>query len=142
MRPPFPGMDPWLENPIIWPGFYNWLIAAIADDLAPKLAPRYFVGLESRTTVLTGRDLDLFYRPDFSVHARTSAPSGREMGVAVVERPETKQFAVVVPVDEEFKENYLAIQEVPGRKLVTVVEILSPTNKKTAERAWRVSQET
>ncbi len=44
MRPPFPGMDPWLENPIIWPGVHNWLITAIADDLAPKLAPRYFVG--------------------------------------------------------------------------------------------------
>jgi hypothetical protein len=117
MRLAFPGMDPWLEDPTIWPGFHNWLIAAIADDLAPRLAPRYFVALESRTTVLTGLDLDLFYRPDFAVHAMERVETRRGAGIAVVERPEIQQFA---------------IQEVPGRKLVTVLEILSPTNKKTA----------
>ena len=126
-------MDPWLEDPTIWPGFHNWLIAAIADDLAPRLAPRYFVALESRTTVLTGLDLDLFYRPDFAVHAMKSVSTRRGMDVAIVERPEIAQFPVVVPGDEEIKENFLAIQEVPGRKLVTVLEILSPTNKKTAD---------
>ncbi len=49
MRPPFPGMDPWLENPTIWPDVHNSLIAAIRDVLAPVVQPRYFVGVESRT---------------------------------------------------------------------------------------------
>ena len=48
MRPPFPGMDPWLEHPAIWPDVHNRLITAIADDLAPRLAPKYFVGVEQR----------------------------------------------------------------------------------------------
>ena len=30
MRPPFPGMDPWLEHPAIWPDVHNRLITAIA----------------------------------------------------------------------------------------------------------------
>jgi hypothetical protein len=26
MRPPFPGMDPWLEHPALWPDVHNRLI--------------------------------------------------------------------------------------------------------------------
>ena len=55
MRPPFPGMDPWLEHPDLWPDVHNSLIMSIRDALAPLVIPRYFVGVESRTTVLTGR---------------------------------------------------------------------------------------
>ncbi len=38
MRPPFPGMDPWLEHPAIWPDAQNSLITAIRDELAPRIA--------------------------------------------------------------------------------------------------------
>jgi len=41
MRSPFPGMDPYLEDPGRWHGFHNSLIAAIQLDLAPRLRPRY-----------------------------------------------------------------------------------------------------
>ena len=39
---------------------------------------------------------------------------------------------VVVPV-EEIEETYVTIKELPGRKLVTVIDVLSPTNKKTKD---------
>ena len=93
MRPPFPGMDPWLENPTLWPGVHNWLITAIADDSRPKLAPRYFVGVESRTTVLTGLDIDLCLsarRRDSTRWNRT--PTAIGTGVAVLERPDVQTF--------------------------------------------------
>ena len=38
-----------------------------------------------------------------------------------------------MPTGEEIEETFLAIQELPGRKLVTVIEVLSPTNKKTKD---------
>ena len=69
MRPPFPGMDPWLENVNLWPNVHNSLIAAIRDDLAPLLRPRYFVDLESRTTVLSGSDEDQLYSPDVAIYS-------------------------------------------------------------------------
>jgi hypothetical protein len=31
MPSPFPGMDPYLENPEFWPGVHNRLIVAIID---------------------------------------------------------------------------------------------------------------
>jgi hypothetical protein len=33
-------MDPWLEHPAICPDVHNRLIATIADDLTPRVAPR------------------------------------------------------------------------------------------------------
>jgi hypothetical protein len=134
MRPLFPGMDPWLEHPAMWPDVHNSLIAAIRDALAPLVRPRYFVGVESRTTLLSGLDVDLVYRPDVSVHAtQERAPEKRGPGVAVLEPPEVKPVPVVVALEEEIEETYLLIKELPGRKLVTVIEILSPSNKKGAE---------
>ena len=133
MRPPFPGMDPWLENPTLWPDVQNSLITAIRDALAPVLLPRYFVGVESRTTLLTALDIDLVYQPDVSIHATESRATIRESGVAILERPEVETFRVAVPAGEESEETFIAIQELPGRKLVTVIEVLSPTNKKTKD---------
>ncbi len=51
MRPPFPGMDPWLEHPARWLGVHNSLITAIADEIVPKVAPRYYVDVEQHTYV-------------------------------------------------------------------------------------------
>jgi uncharacterized protein DUF4058 len=133
MRPPFPGMDPWLENPTLWQDVHARLITGIADALIPAIAPRYFVGVESRTTLLTALDIDLVYQPDVSIHATESRAAIRESGVAILERPEVETFRVAVPAGEESEETFIAIQELPGRKLVTVIEVLSPTNKKTKD---------
>jgi Protein of unknown function (DUF4058) len=46
MPSPFPGMDPYLEAPEFWSEVHNRLIVAIADNLSPKLRPRYRVAVE------------------------------------------------------------------------------------------------
>lgn len=38
-------------------------------------------------------------------------------------------IAVQVPVPEEVRESYLEVREPPGQEVVTVIEVLSPTNK-------------
>jgi len=45
---PFPGMNPYLEHPMLWPGVHNGLIAALQLSLAPQLRPRYYVAIEER----------------------------------------------------------------------------------------------
>ena len=49
MPSPFPGMDPYLEQPTFWSSFHSRLIVALADALAPQLRPRYYVEVETRT---------------------------------------------------------------------------------------------
>ncbi len=134
MRPPFPGMDPWLEDPELWPNVHNSLVAAIRDDLVPLLRPRYFVDLESRTTVLTGRDEDRLYSPDLAIFAERAVTAPSEASVAVIEGVSTKPYHVVVKIpDFEIEETFLTIRELPGRRVVTVLEILSPTNEWTED---------
>ena len=48
MASPFPGMDPYLERPEIWPNFHSTFIAVARDVLAPRLRPNFFVGIEER----------------------------------------------------------------------------------------------
>lgn len=131
MRPPFPGMDPWLESLELWPNVHNSLVASIRDDLTPILRPRYFVDLESRTTVLTGDDHDHLYVADVSILARDAEDLGSE-GVAVMEQVATKPFHIVVQMPaDEVEETFLTIKELPSRRAVTSIEVLSPTNKRT-----------
>jgi Protein of unknown function (DUF4058) len=133
MRPPFPGMDPWLEAFELWSNVHNSLIAAIRDYLVPLVRPRYFVDLESRTTVLTANDEDHLYYPDVAIVANDMNAPPIE-AVAVMERVATKPFHVVVKMPEvEIEETFLTIKELPGREVVTVIEVLSPTNKKTED---------
>ena len=133
MKPQFPGVNPWLEHPTLWPDVHNRLINAVADDLAPRLAPRYFVGVGSRTTVVSDMDIDRIYQPDVTVHATVLVSPPRGTSVAVLDRPEVKPVLVAIPIGEEVEETFVAIQELPGRKLVAVIEVLSPTNKKTVD---------
>ena len=48
MPSPFPGMDPFVEHPSLWPDVHNALIATIRADLAPLLRPRYVARRRSR----------------------------------------------------------------------------------------------
>jgi hypothetical protein len=104
MRPPFPGMDPWLESPTIWPGVHFRLITSIADNLAIRLRPRYFVNVESRTTILTGLDVDRVYKPDVTIQATESRAAVPGSGVAVLEATDVQTYSVSVPTSEETEE--------------------------------------
>lgn len=43
MGSPFPGMNPYLENPATWPDLHSRLIVEIANELGPKVRPKYRV---------------------------------------------------------------------------------------------------
>lgn len=49
MPSPFPGMDPFLEHPKVWPGFHHQLVAALYQLLLPGLVDRYRARVATRT---------------------------------------------------------------------------------------------
>ncbi len=59
MHNPFPGMNPYLEQPELWHQVHNRLIVAIADDLTPQIVPKYRASIEER--VYTSVDEWQFY---------------------------------------------------------------------------------
>src|SRR5713101_3843749 len=115
MPSPFPGMDPYLEHPALWPDVHNSLLAAVRDSVAPDVAPRYYVALERRTYVLKPDDLVFIGRPDVAVVQRQEGASPRT------------QLAVVGA--DEVEEVFLEVREVTTGRCITVLELLSPVNK-------------
>jgi hypothetical protein len=130
MRTPFPGMDPYLEHPGLWPDVHNALIARLRDDLAPRLRPRYFVAIEQRTYLSEPEGLIFAGRPDAAVVSHKlhepQAPYDSESlaeGAVMVE----------LPLPDEIRETYLEVRSVGDEQVITVLEILSPTNKRPGQ---------
>lgn len=133
MRSPFPGMDPYLEDPIFWSSFHNRFLVAIADAIAPLLQPKYYVEIEARTYIDNGEDEVLIGIPDTVVLARTQpnhSPISQSSSSTAVQ---TKPQKVEIPIDLERKERYLQVREIGTDAVITAIELLSPTNKRTGE---------
>jgi hypothetical protein len=118
-------MDPYIEHPALWPDVHNRLIAALADGLSERVAPRHYVGLERRTYLLKADDLVFVDR-----HARAVAPASD--APVLTPQPATTSTLVLevdVPMQDEVSENFLEIRKAKTGKLITIVELLSPVNK-------------
>lgn len=131
MPSPFPGMDPFLEHPSLWPDIHNSLIAAIRDELSPQVAPRYYVGLERRAYLFKPDDIVFVGRPDVSIVQPKRQPARAELALAVAEPPGV--YEVDLPMGEEVSETFLEIREVKSGRLITLMELLSPANKLSEE---------
>lgn len=125
---PFPGMNPWLENPELWRGVHQRLITALADELAPQLEPRYFVDVETHTYISTTPNGPIRTRyPDLSVLTAGGAP------VLAPPAAETLPVLIDLPLPEPYEEPYLEVRLLPDGEVVTVIELLSHTNKRAGD---------
>jgi Protein of unknown function (DUF4058) len=140
MRSPFyPCMDPYLEHPALWPDVHSSLISAIRDALVPLVTPKYYVGVEQRTHLISSEDLDAGLRPMTGFTLRPDVLVAQEaerklrLGEAAVAYEVVgaiRDIEVEVPL-VEITETYLEIRSLPARKIVTTIEVLSPTNKQS-----------
>ena len=129
MPSPFPGMDPYLEHPALWPDVHHGLIEALRNALAPLLRPRYRIAVEERVYVTHIEGPFFIGRPDVSVISVD--PSNGPAASAAVALVEPR--VVEVPLPDQVREGYLEVRDVATNEAVTVVEILSPTNKRPGE---------
>ncbi len=121
MAPKFPGMNPYLENPSLWSEVHYWLIAGLARSLNPLLLPKYRAAVEKRVYL----DAVLIGIPDTSVLQQKPEIKSSSVITTVLNKP----IQVTLPLTEEINEYYLEIREVPNKRVITAIEILSPKNK-------------
>jgi hypothetical protein len=125
-------MDPFLEHPVFFGGIHGSLIPYLREYLQPRLPEPYFAELADRVWVEVPRRL---IEPDVNI-LRAEEPSRRPTagngGVAVATR--TQPVVIHVP-HEERRETVLEIYaRQDDERLVTVVEVLSLTNKTPGEQ--------
>jgi Protein of unknown function (DUF4058) len=110
MPSPFPGMNPYLETPQLWPDFHHRLITAIADLLAPQLEPKYIVAIERRIYEVVDETPILVGIPDVMVQRSASTPEQTNTNVATLSPP-AQPITVRVPIPETVRQSYLEIRQ-------------------------------
>ncbi len=123
-RSPFPGMDPYLEDPRGWRGVHASFLTYLCDAIAERLPGRYYARPEDR--VYLDAEGPAALMPDARV-AERGGPLARGSTVA-----DSAEGAVLVSVEpEEVHEHFIEVRDAStGDRVVTVIELLSPTNKR------------
>jgi len=111
------------------------LVAGLSDALSSALPDRYVVRVEARVYVTTDDEEDHTIRPDAVVFRPDAAgPAPASSG-----SPGAAPSPVVVPtvMPKEHREHYLRVLTGDPAELVTVVDVLSPTNERGGGSAGR-----
>jgi len=127
MASPFPGMDPYLEE--FWRDVHARLIIYASDQLQSRLPDDLRARVEERVVVepLAGESRSVY--PDVRVVER-----GRGEGVATASGISTAQPLILNLASEPKTETYIEIIDIgTGKRVVTVLEILSLSNKLPGE---------
>lgn len=137
MSSPFPGVDPYVEASGLWVGFHNALITYCSQLLNATLPSNYVSVIEERlelVEIAEDRSRQT-RRADLGVIRTDSedAGGGTATATATARLTEIEPTTVTLPSYEEVPEAYLDIISLPGRELVTTIEILSPSNKSKAD---------
>jgi len=118
----FPGMDPYLELPSLWPDLHSRLIVYLAEHLRPLLRPRYIASVQTRVFI-EGPGQERY--PDIGIRRTLVTRPAAAAAVLDADVP------VEVQVPElEIEEGFLQIVDLQtNQRVVTVIEVVSPTNK-------------
>jgi hypothetical protein len=135
METPFPGMDPYLEHPTLWPGVHARLMIALANRLRPLIRPRYVASVEERLVIEEQQEHRI---PDVAVKRARDDGGGPAVAEPVADAP-----LVLEAASAERRERYIDIHDrYQNMKVVTTIEVVSPSNKAPgpARRAYRRKQ--
>ncbi len=131
MPSPFPGMDPYLEHPRIFPDLHDTFIVYLRSEIQRALPQRYVARLGQRTWIeASERPVE----PDVSV--KVAPIESTSTAVAALPGLVATEPVVVTVLHDEISEPFIEIWEHDEnhQQLVAAVEVLSPTNKRLGDR--------
>lgn len=127
MSSPFPGMDPYLEDPAEWGDAHTRLINVISEYLADAVAPNFLVRIEEHVYVVPSGEPD---------HRQTVVPDVYVATLPGAEPTATRAEGIITPptliepiYDVEIRDRFIEIRDARNREVVTSLEVLSPFNK-------------
>lgn len=139
MPTPFPGMDPYLEQSGIWNQIHASLIVDIQRFLARHLRPRYVIAIEQRTFAETGEQMLSIGRPDvLAIFPPTPSPhpATATLEAVPVLAEARESYRVRLPMPDEVIQRYLEVRDQVSGEAITVIEILSPSNKRSHRQEY------
>ena len=130
MPSPFPGMNPYFEQAAHWLDFHSEFLSALRRLLAPQVAPKYIVQLEEHIYIhdLPPEPRQRLGTADLSL-VQPGGGALAQAALGLVEAP----AEVWLPEQDVEKVPFLEVRDRQGRELVTAIELLSPSNKRSGE---------
>jgi hypothetical protein len=118
-------MDPYLEDPAVWSDFHGSFLLSIRAELNTRLPEGYVARWDRYVWVDEPEDDETvtLVRPDVFV-TRAHDQSNDEASVVLA-----APTMAILPQFEPKGKGFLKIVDAKGKRVVTVVEMLSPTNK-------------
>jgi hypothetical protein len=128
-------MDPFIEL-TEWAEFHVQMIVEFQRLLSPQVRPKYVARTERRVYLEHLQDDRQQFLPDVQIFKSDPEQSGRRPATtAATLEIEPKLYAIPVPSEE--RETYLEIRTIEDNQVVTVIELLSPGNKRKGSDGYR-----
>jgi hypothetical protein len=126
MPSPFPGINPYLEHEDVWHDFHERFLPHLAEVIGGQLADRYILKIDEHLFIHEppAERRTFLGRGDVLVATR-QPPSPHVSASASMKAP----TEVTLPSVDVERLSFLEIRDRRDRRLVTVIELLSPTNK-------------
>jgi Protein of unknown function (DUF4058) len=126
MPSPFPGMNPYLEQATVWHDFHESFMPTVREAIAAQVRPDYIVKIDEHVFIheLPDEPRVLLGRGDVTI-ASPEEQSDFGSATATIAAPTQVHL---LDVDTEGL-SYLEIRDRDSLRLVTVIELLSPSNK-------------
>ncbi len=141
MKSPFPGMDPYLERH--WGDVHqrtmtytcDWLQARLPPDLRARMQERVYIELPDERRKEYYPDVRVLERPRDSSSSAATALAEPATTTEIGNGEAVPAEPLVIHLDiEPVTEGYIEIVDVKsGHRVVTTIEVLSPTNKRPGE---------
>ena len=130
MLSPFPGMDPYLEG-YMWADVHHALATQFRKQLVPLVRPNYAVRIEVSmyNDRVPAHELGIMY-PDVEI-IRSQPPADRlirETAGAIAIAPAS--LSIPLTIMTQVRQSSVQIRDVASNRLVTSIEIISPSNKR------------
>lgn len=132
MNIPFSGMDPFLEG-AKWPDVHHKLMTIFSELITPLISPKYFASVETYTVEddATNSESGIIY-PDIAILQTKISEPTIAYAAASAQKPTITPASVTIPklTTVTIRIPQIEIRDVEKNKLITVIEILSPVNKR------------
>lgn len=126
-------MNPYLEDDYVFHEVHQGLIEAMQRALVPQVRGRYIVQTDKTVYLheLAADERKQIGRPDVMLG---DSPARQQVVVSERRTPGAAPFSTQVPMPvNELKLGFVKIVDAHSREVVTVIEVLSPSNKSRSE---------
>jgi hypothetical protein len=119
-------MNPYLEQSDTWEDFHHNFITRAQETLSGQVGPNYLVKIEVRLILheLSAEERRFIGRADVGVTAPPGTVSSVPAGT-----PTAAPVQLQLPAVEIERQSFIEIRDRRNRRVVTVIELLSPSNK-------------